>query len=105
MATHKVRVGTEYIFYANLLDYEHRHLNGRVLRVVNCHGCPPANTMGHAYVEYASDRYPSGVERALVSTNSLYTFADKQLVLDALKKDADRLGESQALVESGVAVL
>ena len=61
MATHKVRAGTKYIFYANLLDFEHRDLNGRVGVVINLHGCPPANTMGHAYFQVDGDEFPSGV--------------------------------------------
>ena len=88
MATNKVRANSSYIFYANLLDFEHRALNGRFGTVVNVYGCPKANTMGHCYFEVSSDRYPSGIERFLVSTNSLYKFSERQLVIDALAADA-----------------
>ena len=83
MATHKVRVGQTYLFYANLLDFEHRDLNGRVGVVINKYGCPPANTMGHAYFQVDDDF-------RLVSTNSLYKFAERQLVIDAIKADIAR---------------
>jgi hypothetical protein len=85
MATHKVRVGTQYLFYANLLDREYREHNGRQGVVINLHGCPPPNTMGHAYVQFGEAG--SGERPYLVSTNSLYKLADKQLVIDAIKAD------------------
>lgn len=82
MATHKVKAGTKYIFYANLLDFEHRDLNGRVGVVINLHGCPPANTMGHAYFQVEGENF------RLVSCNSLYKMSERQLVIDALIQDA-----------------
>ena len=82
MSSHKVVAGRSYIFYADRLDYEHRDLNGRVGVVVNFYGCPKANTMGHAYFQVEGERF------RLVSTNSLYGFSDRQLVIDALKADA-----------------
>ena len=85
MATHKVSVGRSYLFYANLLDYEHKAHNGRQGVVINLHGCPPANTMGHCYVQFGEAG--SGERPLLVSTNSLYSMSDKQLVIDAIKAD------------------
>lgn len=85
---HKVRVGTSYIFYANLL--EHRDLNGRVGTVVEFYGAPKANTVRHAYFQVKGERF------RLVSTNSLYKMSERQLVIDALKADAEeRLEELQ----------
>ena len=40
---------------------------GDRLVVVNKHGCPPANTMGHCYVNFAD----SGEFAGMVKTNSL----------------------------------
>lgn len=39
---------------------------GEVVRVVNKYGCPPANTMGHCYVESLTGEF-----YGLVLTNSL----------------------------------
>ena len=89
--SHKVRVGTSYIFYANLLDYEHRDLNGRVGTVVNLHGAPPANTMGHCYFQVEGERF------RLVSTNSLYKMSEKQLVIDAIR---EKIADEQALTDA-----
>lgn len=84
----KVTVNRQYIFYANLLDFEHRQHNGRQGRVINLHGCPPANTMGHAHVQFGEAG--SGERPILVSTNSLYTLAERQIVIDAIRKDIAR---------------
>lgn len=89
MANKKVRVGTTYIYYPVLLDRIHPPAGvvqpGDIVVVVNLHGAPPANTMGHCYVNVA------GKFGGLVCTNSLYPLAEKQLVIDALKADAARL--------------
>ena len=80
----KVRANASYIFYPNHLDrFDSRTslVAGDVVRVVNLPGCPKANTMGHAHVEL------NGRFAGLVHTNSLYSFADKQLVIDAIKRD------------------
>ena len=80
----RVRVGSKYIFYANLLDCEHRDLNGLVGTVVNLHGCPPANTMGHCYFQVDGERF------RLVSTNSLYKLSERQIVITAMNGDIAR---------------
>lgn len=83
----KVRAGAKYIYYPNFLDKVDGRtalVPGSIVTVVNLHGCPRANTMGHAHVNYG------GVFAGLVHTNSLYSMKDKQLVLDALKKDLER---------------
>ena len=44
---------------------------GDLVRVINLHGCPPANTMGHCYV------HPVGFDKGvfqLVMTSSLVPF-------------------------------
>ena len=51
--TNKVRVGKQYIYSPNLLDRTDGRINlkdGDVVTVVNLHGCPRANTMGHCHV-------------------------------------------------------
>lgn len=72
----KVKVNSLYIYHANLLDATDGRTNlqnGELVKVVNMHGCPKANTMGHAYVVRADD--PSTFV-GLVHTNSLHTKAD-----------------------------
>lgn len=80
----KVKANSEYIFYPNLLDRVDGRTNlvpGSIVRVVNLPGCPKANTMNHAHVTYNS------VFAGLVHTNSLYSPKDRQLVIDAIKRD------------------
>ena len=82
----KVRANQNYIFYPNGLDRIDGRTNlvpGSIVRVVNLPGCPRANTMGHAHVEY------NGKFAGLVHTNSLHSLADKQLVIDALRRDLE----------------
>ena len=76
MANNRVRAGSVYIYHANNLDRwdgRTRLVNGEPVRVVNRHGCPPANTMGHAFVENLDDHDKRG---GLVHTNSLHTRAE-----------------------------
>jgi hypothetical protein len=83
----RVRVNAEYIYYPNLLDRCDGRTNlvpGSIVTVVNLPGCPKANTMGHAYVEY------NGKFAGMVSTNSLHPLCDRQLVIDAIKADIAR---------------
>ena len=82
----RVRANSEYIFYPCGWDRIHpatriKLVPGDRVRVVNLHGCPPANTMQHAHVEV------NGQLAGLVHTSSLYSFADRQLVIDAIKRD------------------
>ncbi len=70
MATQKVRVGKTYTFDPVALDrFDGRTTlkKGDVVKVVNLRGCPPANTMGHCYVEH------NGQVAGLVHCNSLTT--------------------------------
>ncbi len=88
----RVRVNTEYIFYPNFLDRVDGRttLNpGMIVTVVNLPGCPKANTMGHAHVEY------NGRFAGLVHTNSLHKMSDIQLVMDAIKADMMKLAEAR----------
>lgn len=82
----KVRANSQYLYYPVLIDrirpaHPIALVPGDVVTVVNLHGCPKTNTLGHAYVQL------NGEFAGLVSTNSLYSFADKQLVIDAIKRD------------------
>jgi hypothetical protein len=55
----KVRVGSLYAFQPVGLDLFDSRVNvpvGTIVRVVNKYGCPPANTMGHCYIEYPDDK-------------------------------------------------
>src|SRR5271166_2831399 len=66
----RVRVGSIYLYDPVLLDKFARHLTGvrrgSTVRVINVHGCPPANTMGHCYVETLEGEF-----LGLVCSNSL----------------------------------
>jgi hypothetical protein len=67
----KVRVGSTYFYKANLLDAVDGRTNlveGDEVRVVNLHGAPKANTMGHCHVETLKGEFVG-----LVCTNSLHT--------------------------------
>jgi len=80
----KVQANREYIYYPNMLDRidgRTKLVPGSIVRVVNLPGCPRANTMGHAHVEY------NGQFAGLVHTNSLHSLSDRQLVIDAIKRD------------------
>jgi hypothetical protein len=71
MATRKVRVGQVFIYNPVLIDKINPPYNvafGDVVRVINKYGCPPANTMGHRYVEHLDGQFAG-----LVATNSLDT--------------------------------
>lgn len=55
MTTQRVRVGQVFAWKPVLLDKLDARLagieEGLFLKVINLRGCPPANTMGHCYVE------------------------------------------------------
>ena len=68
----RVRVGARYVFQPIVLDQltcwgvlQGLLHEGDVVRVVNLQGCPPANIMGHCYIE------KDGQFCGLVSTYSL----------------------------------
>lgn len=86
----KVRAGITYIYYPNLMDRcdaRTKLIPGDMVKVVNLHGCPPANTMGQAYVNL------DGKFAGMVSTNSLYPLTDAMIVVDAIKADMEKLRE------------
>lgn len=80
----KVRANSEYLYYPDMLDKIDGRTSlvpGSIVKVVNLPGCPKANTMQHAHVEYR------GQFAGLVHTNSLHTMADIDLVIAAIKRD------------------
>lgn len=70
-----MRAGSRYKYDPCLMDKcnppygaSHGALNaGDTVKVVNLHGCPPANTMGHCHIEHPD----TGEFLGLVSTASL----------------------------------
>lgn len=73
----RVRVGSTYIYSPNLLDIVDGRTglkDGEPVKVVNYHGCPRANTMGHCYVVRTS---APDVFVGLVHCNSLHTKQDR----------------------------
>jgi len=72
----RVRVNSVYVYSPNLLDKCDARTNlkdGELVRVVNLHGAPKANTMGHCYVVRvdAPEQFVG-----LVHCNSLHTRAN-----------------------------
>jgi len=73
MANQRVRVGSRYRYEPVMLDLcsppygveTGQMKKGDTVKVVNQHGCPPANTMGMCYVE------KDGEFMGMVCTNSL----------------------------------
>ena len=69
MANNRVRAGSLYRFVPVMIDRCNPPYDievNDIVRVVNLHGCPRANTMGHAHVEHLGRDFAG-----LVCTNSL----------------------------------
>ena len=65
----KVKVNAIYRYEPVMLDVIHKPYNiaaGDIVRVVNLHGCPKANTMGHCHVQHLDGSFAG-----LVCVNSL----------------------------------
>jgi hypothetical protein len=67
----KVRVNSTYVYTPAWIDRNHPIARGDLVRVINLHGCPPANTMGHCYVVRADTPRDAKGPFWLVSTGSL----------------------------------
>jgi hypothetical protein len=68
----RVKANSVYIYHPNLLDVVDGRTSlksGDLVRVINLHGCPKANTMGHCHV---ADPL-TGKFIGLVHCNSLHT--------------------------------
>ena len=68
MSYRRVRQGSSYVYDPvplDRIDGKTGLTRGDVVVVKNQHGCPPANTMGHCYVE------KDGKFAGMVCTNSL----------------------------------
>lgn len=92
----RVKANTQYIYYPNMLDRIEGRTNlvpGSIVKVVNLPGCPKANTMGHAHVTY------NGEFTGLVHTNSLHSLADRQLIIDAIKRDLAKSAQNENKIE------
>jgi len=84
MAIQKVRVGKEYTYNPVPLDqFDGRTglKKGDIVKVVNLRGCPPANTMGHCYVERVSEK---GKFVGMVCTNSLIPYVSNKVLNEVL---------------------
>jgi hypothetical protein len=72
----KVRVGSLYAYNPVGMDIWDSRVTipaGTIVRVVNKFGCPPANTMGHCYIEYPDNKEFIG----MVCCNSLQHIVKK----------------------------
>ena len=69
----KVRTGQKLVYRCrSFLDTMYpRPTDGTKVRVINLHGCPPPNTMGHCYIEPV-DPQPEHASFYMVSTQSLH---------------------------------
>lgn len=63
----RVRVGRVYRLEPVFIDRGFQDDAGKLVKVINLPGCPPANTMGHCYVQ----RVENGKFLGLVCCNSL----------------------------------
>ena len=84
----RVQSNREYIYYPNLLDRIDGRTNlvaGSIVRVVNLPGCPKANTMHHAHVQF------DGEFAGLVHVNSLHPLSDARAIADLIRKELERL--------------
>ena len=80
----KVRVGKKYIYNPCIWDIvdppkqdpDCDRKKGDIVKVVNLRGCPPANTMGHCYIE------KDGKFAGLVSVHSLDDLPRDLRILD-----------------------
>ena len=66
----RVRVGSKYRFHRagwDIFDGKFPLDNGTIVKVINLHGAPKANTMGHCYIADPE----TGEFIGMVSTNSL----------------------------------
>jgi len=79
----RVRVGSTYVYRPVGMDAWSPNplapMEGEPVKVINPHGCPPANTMGHCYVESIE----SGEFCGLVLCNSLTPIAEARGVAPA----------------------
>jgi hypothetical protein len=72
----KVRVGTKYLFDPNMMDMidgKTTLKKGDIVKVINVHGCPKANTMGQCYVGHPD----TGDFIGMVACNSLHLIPKK----------------------------
>lgn len=63
----KVRKGSVYVYRPAGWDTFDARTNlqpGEKVRVIQCHGCPPPNTMGHAHVERLDGEFVGLVQTA-----------------------------------------
>jgi hypothetical protein len=99
----RVRVNSTYIFKANGWDtFDAKHngylSDGDLVRVVDLHGCPKANTMGQCYVRKVGD---TSNAFAMVSTGSLSVPADRKRANDnrrAMRTAMKDLGLTRVVV-------
>jgi hypothetical protein len=89
--TNRVHVNSLYVYHANLLDRcdgRTNLKNGELVKVVNMHGCPKANTMGHCYVVRKDD---VDTFVGLVHCNSLHTIEEYKEYLRARIAELEKI--------------
>jgi hypothetical protein len=67
----RVRVNSIYRFNPGFMDRNSGIETGALVRVINLHGCPPANTMGQCYIVSASNASGDNTPFVMVCTSSL----------------------------------
>jgi hypothetical protein len=67
----RVRANSIYRFNPGFLDRNSGIELGALVRVINLHGCPPANTMGQCYIVPATNPVDDHGGFVMVCTSSL----------------------------------
>lgn len=67
----RVRVNSIYRFNPGFMDRNSGIAPNALVRVVNLHGCPPANTMGQCYIVPATNARNDNRDFVMVCTSSL----------------------------------
>ena len=101
LGRHKVRVNSLYRYQPVLIDHDVPLETGTIVRVINLHGCPPANTMGHCYIEHLGGEFIR-----LVCTNSLQkpTMSERKMIRRVLTRTKHRIPSTHYIIEYGAGV-
>lgn len=104
----KVRVGSMYVYKPVMLDLIDSHtglVEGDIVKVINVHGCPPANTMGHCYVEAVrARRIQAGQFAGMVCCNSLMNLKEASLVESVKSFEQWQMSELADTLDRGFVV-
>jgi hypothetical protein len=99
----RVKVNSLYRFEPVLMDRDTRNVETNdIVRVINLYGCPPANTMGQAYIQHLGGEFIQ-----MVCTGSLVplTATEKKYVRRVTTKTAHRIPSTRYNLDLGEGTL